>query len=137
MTNRITVETTVEAPVEKVWIYWSEPKHVMNWCSASSDWHAPKAENDLCVNGKFKTHMAAKDGSVGFDFEGIYTSVIPHKNIEYKMADGREVVINFTSNGKKTTITETFDAENENPLEMQKGGWQAILDNFKKYTEAH
>jgi len=135
MTNRITVETIVKAPVEKVWIYWSEPKHIMNWCRASDDWHAPKAENDLCVNGKFKTHMAAKDGSVGFDFEGVYTRVIPLKTIEYTMGDGRTAEINFSSNGKETIVTETFGAEKINPVEMQKSGWQAILDNFKKYTE--
>jgi len=131
----ITVEATVKAPVEKVWSCWSEPKHITQWCQASDDWHAPHAENDLRDGGKFKTTMAAKDGSFSFDFEGIYDKVQSHKLIEYSMSDGRRVKITFTENGSETKITETFDSETENPIEMQRAGWQAILDNFKKYTE--
>lgn len=134
-TQAITVESTVQAPVEKVWRYWSEPAHITKWCQASEDWHAPAADNDLREGGKFTTTMAAKDGSMSFDFGGVYTSVITHKLIEYTMGDGRKVSVSFSSDGNQTTVTETFDPEDTNPLEMQRGGWQAILDNFKKYTE--
>lgn len=132
----ITVETTVNAPAEKVWKYWNEPQHVMNWAFASEDWHAPYAENDLREGGKFKTTMAAKDGSMSFDFEGVYTSVGDREFIAYKILDGRSVSITFTDNGNTTDISETFEAEDTFPLEVQQGGWQAILDNFKKYVEA-
>lgn len=131
----ITVETTVKAPVEKVWKYWSEPQHVTKWCQASDDWHAPKAESDLRVGGKFTTTMAAKDGSFSFDFGGTYTKVEPNKTIEYDMDEARKVWISFLGNGSETKVVETFVPENQNPLDMQKAGWQAILDNFKKYTE--
>lgn len=133
----ITVETSVKAPVEKVWKFWTEPKHITKWCQASDDWHAPYAENDVRQNGKFKTTMAAKDGSASFDFEGVYTNVQPHKLIEYAMSDGRKVKITFTSEGSETKVTETFDPESQNSIELQRGGWQAILDNFRKYTEAN
>jgi len=132
---KITVEASIHAPIEKVWSCWSEPQHITQWCQASSDWHAPHAENDLRTGGKFKTTMAAKDGSMSFDFGGVYDNVQHHKLIEYTLADGRKVIIGFASAGKETTVTETFEAESENPIEMQRGGWQAILDNFKKYTE--
>ncbi len=133
----ITVETVVKAPVEKVWAYWSAPEHITRWAFASDDWHAPHAENDLRKDGKFKTTMAAKDGSFSFDFGGVYTNVVPNKVIEYVIDDGRKVKIVFSENGHETKVTETFDPENTNPIEMQRGGWQAILDNFKKYTEAN
>lgn len=131
----ITVEATINAPVEKVWKYFIEPKHITKWCQASDDWHAPDAENDLRKDGKFRTTMAAKDGSVSFDFSGVYTEVQVNKHIAYTMDDGRTVQLNFEADGDKTTITETFEPENENPAEMQREGWQAILNNFKKYTE--
>ena len=131
----ITVETVVNAPVEKVWETWTEPKHITLWCQASDDWHAPHAENDLRTGGKFKTTMAAKDGSMSFDFEGVYTAVREHALIEYSIADGRNVKITFEGKGMETHVTETFEAENIHSLEMQRGGWQAILDNFKKYSE--
>jgi uncharacterized protein YndB with AHSA1/START domain len=133
----ITVEATVKAPAEKVWKLWNEPQHITKWCAASDDWHAPHAENDLRKDGKFKTTMAAKDGSFSFDFEGVYTNVQPHKLIEYAMSDGRKVQIKFAGNGNETKVIETFDPENQNPIEMQRGGWQAILDNFKKYSETN
>lgn len=133
----VTVEATVNANIEKVWDLWSEPKHIMNWCQASPDWHAPEAENDLRGTGRFKTRMAARDGSAAFDFEGVYTKVKNHELIEYEMSDGRRVKISFIPEGKGVHITETFDAENENPVEMQKAGWQAILDNFKSYVESN
>jgi|SRR5690606_14949604 uncharacterized protein YndB with AHSA1/START domain len=133
--TRITVEATVNAPVEKVWACWNEPQHITKWAFASDDWHAPYSENDVRTGGKFKTTMAAKDGSFSFDFAGVYDNVVPNKVIEYTMPDGRQTSILFESNGNTTKITETFDAENENPVEMQREGWQAILNNFKKYTE--
>ena len=133
----ITVECTVNAPVEKVWKYWTEPKHIMNWNNASPDWHTPKSENDLKVGGKFSSTMAAKDGSMSFDFWGIYTTVIPNEKIEYTLGDERKVKIDFSQTEKGVKIVESFEAESENPVEMQKGGWQAIMDNFKEYTEAN
>ncbi|HEY8937346.1 MAG TPA: SRPBCC family protein [Cyclobacteriaceae bacterium] len=133
----VTVEALVKAPVEKVWTIWSEPKHITKWNQASPDWHSPFAENDLRKDGKFKVTMAAKDGSFSFDFEGVYTNVQPHKVIEYVMGDGRKVKVTFSANGNETKVVETFEAEEENPVEMQRGGWQAILDSFKNYTEAN
>ncbi|MGH2552339.1 MAG: SRPBCC domain-containing protein, partial [Chitinophagaceae bacterium] len=106
-------------------------------CNASDDWHAPIAENDLRAGGTFKTRMEAKDGSMGFDFGGVYDEVKTNELIEYTMGDGRKVSIAFKANGEETKIFETFEAENENPVEMQRGGWQAILNNFKKYTETN
>lgn len=135
--TQITVEALVKVPVEKVWEHWFEPKHITKWCAASDDWHAPKAENDLRTGGKFLTTMAAKDGSFSFDFEGTYTNVVPLKVVEYTIADGRKVKIIFGSRGAETLVTETFEPESVNPVEMQRGGWQAILDNFKKYSEAN
>ena len=133
--TNITVQTTVEAPIEKVWESWNEPKHITQWCQSSDDWHAPYSENDLRKGGKFKTTMAAKDGSISFDFEAEYTNVQHHKKIEYNIIDGRKVSVEFIPQGKSTKIVETFEAETTNPLELQRGGWQAILDNFKSYTE--
>jgi uncharacterized protein YndB with AHSA1/START domain len=133
----ITVEATINAPIEKVWEIWSKPEHITKWCQASEDWHAPYADNDLRVDGKFKTTMAAKDGSFSFDFGGVYTDVKQNSLIAYKMEDGREVSITFIPEGDTTKVIETFDPETINPIEMQRGGWQAILDNFKKYTEAN
>lgn len=135
--TRITVECVVNAPAEKVWKYWNQPEHITQWCSASDDWHAPKAANDLKVGGNFSTRMEAKDGSFGFDFGGVYDEVKTNELIKYTMGDGRKVEVHFTPNGNETKIVETFDAENTHSLEMQQGGWQAILNNFKKYTEAN
>jgi uncharacterized protein YndB with AHSA1/START domain len=133
--TKITVESTVKAPVEKVWKLWNAPEHIKKWCNASPDWHAPKAENDLRKGGKFITRMEAKDGSFGFDFGGIYDEVIPNERIAYTMGDGRKTEITFIKKGDETKVIETFETESQNPIEMQKGGWQSILDNFKKYTE--
>ena len=135
--TNITVETTVNAPVEKVWKYWTQPEHLMKWNSASDDWHTPRAENDLRVGGKFSARMEAKDGSFGFDFGGVYDAVRTNDYIEYTLGDGRKVSVTFKRDGDKTKVTETFEAESENSVELQRGGWQAILDNFKKYTEAN
>ena len=133
--NSITVKVVVNAPIDKVWLYWTAPQHITQWCYASDDWHAPQAENDLRVGGKCKTTMAAKDGSMSFDFEGVYTAVRKNELIEYNIIDGRKVKIVFTSDGAETKVVETFDAENSNPVELQRDGWQAILNNFKKYVE--
>jgi uncharacterized protein YndB with AHSA1/START domain len=131
----VTVENTVSAPVEKVWKFWTEPEHIKKWNNASPDWHTPHAENDLRAGGKFVSRMEAKDGSFGFDFGGVYDDVRLNQSIAYTLGDGRKVKISFSGNGNQTTIVETFDAEKTNSVEMQKSGWQAILDNFKKYTE--
>ncbi len=133
----ITVENTINAPVAKVWEFWSKPEHITKWCAASDDWHTPRAENDLRTGGKFLSRMEAKDGSFGFDFGGIYDEVRNNEYIEYTMSDGRKVKITFSANGNTTKVVESFDAESTNSVEMQRGGWQAILDNFKKYTEAN
>jgi uncharacterized protein YndB with AHSA1/START domain len=131
----ITVETTVKVPVDIIWKIWTAPDHITQWCQASEDWHAPHAENDLRVHGKFKTTMAARDGSASFDFEGIYTRIQKHKIIEYSMSDGRKVKITFSGQGPKTKVVETFEPEQINSPEMQRAGWQAILDSFKKHAE--
>ena len=131
----ITIENIVNAPLEKVWKFWTEPAHIIKWNNASADWHTPYAENDLRVGGKFVSRMEAKDGSFGFDFGGVYDEVIINKSIAYTLGDGRKVKIFFTSHGNETKVVETFEAENTNSVELQRSGWQAILDNFKKYTE--
>lgn len=133
----ITVKAIVNAPLEKVWIFWTTPEHIIHWNNASDDWHTPKAVNDLHPNGKFNYRMEAKDGSFGFDFEGTYTAVKNNELIEYSLDDARKVQIRFESADNTTIVTETFDPENENSLELQQTGWQAILDNFKKYTETN
>jgi uncharacterized protein YndB with AHSA1/START domain len=133
--KKIKVETTVQAPVEKVWEYWTEPTHIKKWNTASEDWHTPIAENDLRAGGKFLSRMEAKDGSFGFDFGGTYDEVKLHEVIAYTMEDGRQVKITFKGRENETEVIETFDAEATNPIEMQQQGWQAILDNFKKYAE--
>lgn len=131
----ITVETTVHKPVAEVWKYWTEPHHITKWSYASDDWHAPKAENDLKVGGRFLTRMEAKDGSFGFDFGGVYEDVKINELISYTLDDGRKVTISFISQENNTKIIETFEAETSNPIEMQEAGWQAFMDNFKKYSE--
>jgi len=131
----ITIESTVNAPVKKVWEYWTKPEHIVKWNHASDDWHSPWSKNDLRVGGNFAARMEAKDGSMGFDFGGTYDAVMEHQYIEYTLGDGRKVKINFNPQNNSTRVVESFEAENTNSLEMQRGGWQAILDNFKKYAE--
>ena len=131
----ITVTALISAPVEKVWDYWTDPKHIVSWNNASDDWHSPRAENDLRPGGKFLARMEAKDGSYGFDFEGIYDEVKPLQRIVYTLGDGREVRILFEKAGSGSKVTETFEAEQTNSAELQQQGWQAILDNFKNYVE--
>jgi uncharacterized protein YndB with AHSA1/START domain len=136
MKDPITISTTVNAPIEKVWKLWTTPEDIMQWNTASDDWHTTKAINDLRTGGKFNFRMEAKDGSMGFDFEGEYDAIDTNKLIAYKMTDGRKVKVNFSSNGNETEVKEIFDPENENPVDMQRTGWQMILDNFKKYVES-
>lgn len=134
--NKITIETTVNSDFGKVWEHWTDPKHITKWNNASDDWHTTKAENDLQVGGRFSSRMEAKDASMGFDFGGTYSEVIPNEHIAYSLDDGRKVEISFVKTASGTTITESFEPESQNSVEMQQQGWQAILDNFKKYTES-
>lgn len=131
----ITVETVVNAPIEKVWDCWNSPEHITKWAFASDDWEAPSAENDLRVGGRFKTTMASKDGKDSFDFEGRYDVVDELRLIEYTMSDGRHVKVQFEETPEGIKITETFDPETENSEDLQRSGWQSILNNFKKYTK--
>jgi uncharacterized protein YndB with AHSA1/START domain len=133
----ITIENTVNAPVEKIWQYWTGPEHITQWNNASDDWHTPRAENDLSAGGSFVYRMEAKDGSFGFDFGGVYDVITANENIESTLGDGRKVKVIFSRDGNKTHVKEIFEAESTNSVEMQKVGWQPILDNFKKYTEAN
>ncbi|RIA09456.1 uncharacterized protein YndB with AHSA1/START domain [Flavobacteriaceae bacterium MAR_2010_72] len=135
--TKITIGATISEDPKKVWDYYNMPEHITKWNFASDDWHCPKAQNDLRVGGKLKSRMEAKDGSFGFDFEGIYKEVVPFKKIEFTMPDGRYVTTTFDDLGEQTKVTTTFDAENQNPLDMQKAGWQQILNNFKSYVESN
>lgn len=136
MQQKITVSIEVAAPIEKVWKYWTQPKHIVNWNFASDDWCSRRVENNLVIGERFKVRMEAKDGSAGFDFEGIYTDIVPLQSFSYVLDDGRVIEVMFESNGVSTVVTELFDPENENSNERQKEGWHAILENFKKYVES-
>ena len=131
----IEINTTVNATPEQVWDYWTQPKHITQWNSASDEWHTPKAENDLKRGGRFVYRMESKDGKIGFDFGGKYDKVESPKLLAYSLDDNRAVTVEFTEKDGQTVIKETFEPENENPIDMQKDGWQAILDNFKAYVE--
>lgn len=133
----ITIQNTINASIDKIWDYWTLPEHITKWSFASPDWHTPHAENDLREGGKFSSTMAARDGSMSFDFGGEYTLVEKNKAIEYILGDGRKVEISFTETPSGVEIIQSFDPETQNPEEMQRGGWQAILDNFKSYAEAN
>ena len=132
----ITIRTRVSAPIEKCWKYFTEPKHIKNWNNASDDWHTTAASIELRVGGKFSSRMEAKDGSFGFDFEGVYTKIVENETIEYVMADGRMVSTSFNKTPDGIMIKTDFEPESENPIELQRDGWQAILDNFGKYVES-
>ena len=134
--TQLTVTTLIEAPIEHVWECWTNPDHIMEWNHASDDWHCPAATNDLTIGGRFSSTMSANDGGVSFDFEGTYTDIVENERIEYSLADDRHISVTFEEEGDKIRVTEIFDAETENPVEMQQAGWQAILDNFRDYTEA-
>ena len=132
----ITVQTLVNAPVSIVWMRWTNPQDIIQWNAASDDWHTTQAENNLHIGGGFSSRMEAKDGSMGFDFYGVYGNVVLHRKIEYTLGDDRRVTILFNEKENQTEVIETFEAEDTNSVELQRGGWQAILDNFKKYVES-
>jgi len=133
---KIAIETLVKARPENVWNAWNSPADIMRWNTAQEDWHTTRSTVDLREGGKFLSRMEAKDGSVGFDFEGTYTRVVPGQAIEYRMSDGREVSVEFVERPGGVLVKTIFDAETENPAEMQRAGWQAILDSFGRYMEA-
>jgi uncharacterized protein YndB with AHSA1/START domain len=135
--TKITIESVISASTKKVWDYYTLPEHITKWNFASDDWHCPKTENDLRVGGKLMSRMEAKDGSFGFDFEAIYDEVVNHKKISYNLTDGRQVITVFENQNGQTKVTTTFDAETQNSVELQRNGWQSILDNFKKYVESN
>lgn len=135
--EQITVEIHIHADVAKVWNYWNAPDKIIQWNFASNEWHCPKAEVDLRIGGKLITRMEAKNGSFGFDLEGVYEEIVNQKTIGYVMPDGRKVVTQFAASDGNSTVTTTFDSENQSPVAFQKQGWQAILNNFKKYVEAN
>ena len=133
---KITVETLVNAPLQAVWNAWNDPEDIKRWTSAQEDWHTTRSTVDLREGGKFVSRMEAKDGSEGFDFEGTYTRIVPQQSVEYRMSDGREVAVHFAERDGGVLVKETFDAETMNTPELQRLGWQAILDNFGRYVEA-
>ncbi|MGD0583032.1 MAG: SRPBCC domain-containing protein [Bacteroidales bacterium] len=132
----INVRTEIRLPVSEVWKLWTTPQDIIRWNQASEDWHTPGAVNDLREGGQFIYRMEARDGSAGFDFVGTYEKVIPDKKIVYLIGDGRKVEVSFKETDNKTEISESFEAESINPVEMQKNGWQSILENFRKYAES-
>ena len=134
---KITIETVAKAGIETVWDVWNNPEDIKQWNAAADDWHTTESSVDLREGGKFSARMEAKDGSEGFDFEGTYTRIVPRKLIEYRMSDGREVTVEFKQDAGGVLVRETFDAETENSPEMQRQGWQAILDNFARHVEAN
>ena len=136
MTNFISISVSVNANAEKAWNYWTKPEHIVNWNHASDEWHTPRATVDLKVGGHFMSRMEAKDGSFGFDFTGEFVTIDNLNLIEYEIIGGRKVKIEFKTIENQTTISQTFQAEDENSLELQRQGWQAIMNNFKKYIEA-
>jgi uncharacterized protein YndB with AHSA1/START domain len=132
---KITIETTIAASIEQVWRAWTTPEDIKQWNAASEDWHTTKATVDLRVGGEFSSRMEAKDGSMGFDFAGTYTKLVEHRLIECTFGD-RTMQVEFLAGPGSVTVRETFDAETTNSEEMQRTGWQAILNNFKKHVES-
>ena len=133
---KITVQNVVNAPLDRVWDAWNNPADIKQWNTAQEDWHTTRSSVDLREGGKFSARMEAKDGSQGFDFEGTYTRVVPKKAIEYRMSDGREVQVEFVDGPDGVVVKETFDAETENEPELQRQGWQAIMDSFGRHVES-
>ncbi|MFA9390250.1 MAG: SRPBCC domain-containing protein [Prolixibacteraceae bacterium] len=133
----IRIEAQIEASIEKVWEHWTQASHVMQWNAASPDWHCPAATNDLRVGGEFHYEMAAKDQSFAFDFWGTYTEIVKQNKIASTLGDGRKMLVTFFSEGHSTKVIEEFEAEEQNPIEMQRTGWQSILNNFKNYVESN
>jgi uncharacterized protein YndB with AHSA1/START domain len=135
MSSKITIQATINASQKKTWDYYTMPEHITKWNFADPSWHCPSASNDLQVGGQYEARMEAKDGSFGFDFKARYTALDPGKSFTYKMEDGRQATVTFNGNEQQTDVTVVFDPEDENAVEMQKNGWQSILNNFKSYTE--
>ncbi len=135
--QRITVAAEIQAPLKKVWNAWSNPEAIKQWNQASADWHTTEAENDLSEGGQFRYHMAAKDGSAGFDLKGTYITIDEFEYIEYELEDGRQVGISFNEEDGVTSVTETFEAENQHSPELQQQGWQAIMNSFKQFVESN
>lgn len=135
--EKITIKANISSNIQKVWDYYTKPEHITKWNYALDTWHCPRAYNDLSVGGKLSWRKEAKDGSYGFDYEGVYNEIEEKKKIIYTLLDDRKVEVNFHSYGNQTVVQITFDPENQNPREMQEEGWQKILDNFKKYTETN
>lgn len=133
--TKITIKAIISADRQKVWNYYTQPEHITKWNFADVSWHCPSASNDLRVGGKYLARMEARDGSFGFDFEASYNEIVTGEKFTFTMPDNRVVNASFKDLGNTTEVTITFDAENENPVDMQQQGWQSILDNFKKYTE--
>ncbi len=131
----ITIRVKLKTSVEKVWECFIEPEHIKQWNNATEDWHTPYAENNLIIGGRFLSRMEVKDGSFGFDFSGVYNDVKQYKSIVYTIDDGRKVTVTFRSLGSETEVIEAFEAEDTNSIELQRSGWQSILDNFARYTE--
>lgn len=134
--TKITVETNIAADLHKTWLFYTSPEHITKWNFADASWHCPSAGNDLKVGGLYSARMEAIDGSIGFDFDAVYTEVVPYKTFTYEFG-GRHATVTFLENNETTFVTVSFDPENENSLELQRAGWQAILNNFKTYTESH
>lgn len=134
--EKITIETTIQAPLQKVWAYWTGVEHIAGWAFASDDWAAEGITNDVQTGGTFSSRMFAKDGSFEFVFSGTYTEVIEHASLAYTLDDGRHVIVKFEETPTMVHLVQSFDPESENPVEMQRDGWQAYLDNFKKYVES-
>lgn len=132
--QKIIVSAIVLASKQKVWEYYTQPQHITQWNFADPSWHCPSASNDMQVGGRYIARMEARDGSFGFDFDAVYTEINPGKNFTYEFG-GRQASITFNEINGQTEVAITFDPETENPIELQQQGWQAILDNFKKYTE--
>ncbi|WLD23359.1 SRPBCC family protein [Flavobacterium dauae] len=135
--TKITVDALIYADIDCVWKFYTQPEHITKWNFASEDWHCPKVQNDLKPGGIYIARMEAKDGSFGFDFKAVYDEILPLKKIIYTMEDNRKVITTFENLENQTKITTLFDAENQNTIDIQKKGWQAIIDNFKRYVEDH
>lgn len=136
-TNRITVQATINADIQKVWECWTQPEHITQWNFASDEWHCPSAFNDLEPGGKFIWRMEARDGSMGFDYKGVYVEIFDQESITKRLDDGRQVSLKFINKNEVTEVIESFEPESENEIELQRLGWQAILNNFKKYVESN
>ena len=134
--RKVTVEITINKPIDQVWDMWTTPEHIMNWNFATTEWHCPRAVHELKVGGKLKYHMAAKDGSMAFDYVGTFSSVVEKELLEHTLEDGRKVSVMFDDKEGKTLVKESFEVEDENSIDTQRQGWQAILDNFKSYVES-